>query len=40
MPGYEPVISGLVQTLLEDKIRRSQTTHTKEEQRLQRVHIA
>jgi arylsulfatase A-like enzyme len=38
-PGCEHVTLDLVQRLLEDKIRRSQTTHAKEEQRLQRVHI-
>ncbi len=38
-PGYEPVVLDLTQKLLESKIRRSQVTQAKEEQRLQRVHI-
>ena len=39
-PGYEHIALELVGHLLADKIRRSQTTQVKEEQRLQRVHIA
>jgi arylsulfatase A-like enzyme len=39
VPGYECVVLELVQKLLDNKIRRSQTTQAKEEQRLQRVHI-
>jgi len=37
--GYEAITAQLVEKLLADKIRRSQFTHVKEEQRLQRVHI-
>lgn len=37
--GYEQIIAGLVAQLLADKIRRSQVTQVKEEQRLQRAHI-
>jgi choline-sulfatase len=39
VPGYEAVTLELTQKLLESKIRRSQITQAKEEQRLQRVHI-
>ncbi|MDP6629399.1 MAG: sulfatase-like hydrolase/transferase [Kiritimatiellia bacterium] len=38
--GYESITAQLVEKLLADKIRRSQFTHVKEEQRLQRAHIA
>ncbi len=37
--GYEAVAADLLEQLLADKIRRTQFTHVKEEQRLQRVHI-
>ena len=37
--GYERTTAHLIERLLEDKIRRSQSTQAKEEQRLQRVHI-
>lgn len=37
--GYESVTLDLVQRLLASKIGRSQFTHVKEEQRLQRVHL-
>ena len=37
--GYEAVTRDLLEKLLDDKIRRTQFTHAKEEQRLQRVHI-
>lgn len=39
MPGYETVVLDLTRKLLDSKIRRSQVTQAKEEQRLQRVHI-
>ena len=39
VPGYEPVVQNLTQKLLDNKIRRSQVTQAKEEQRLQRVHV-
>jgi len=39
LPGYESVVLELTQKLLESKIRRSQITQAKEEQRLQRVHV-
>ncbi len=38
--GYEQITAQLIEKLLESKIRRSQVTQVKEEQRLQRVHIA
>ncbi|MCF7853365.1 MAG: sulfatase-like hydrolase/transferase [Candidatus Pacebacteria bacterium] len=40
VPGYESVTADLIEKLLANKIRRSQITQAKEEQRLQRVHVA
>ncbi|NQU43278.1 sulfatase-like hydrolase/transferase [bacterium] len=37
--GYENVTLDLVRRLLDHKVRQTQSTHIKEEQRLQRVHI-
>ena len=36
-PGYEAVVSDLVQRLLSHRIRLTQYTHDKEEQRLQHI---
>jgi arylsulfatase len=40
LPGYESVVSRLIEQILDHRIRLSQYTHSKEEKRLQRIRIS